>query len=326
MAYIMGVDGGGSKTYAVIIDEKGNRLGSGVSGCGNHQGPGIETALKHIRAAADTALQQAGITRRDIDFVQFGLAGADRPKDLSILQPALEKLAFPRWDLVCDTMEGLRAGSQDNVGVVLVCGSGTNSAGRNRAGQTVQTGGMGYLFGDRTGGNDLARETFGMAIRSWEHREQESLLTELVPRFFGHRGVQEMFDHFLDHDIDKIPGQLTIVLHEAADRGDELAIRILQKAGTELGIAANSVIKRLGGFEDETIPVVLIGSVVQEGRNPHLLQALKDTIASRHSSFDIIIPEIAPVYGAIMLAMDQLQLPVTEKIFQQFVMYGGYKQ
>jgi N-acetylglucosamine kinase-like BadF-type ATPase len=325
MTYIMGIDGGGSKTFAVVTDEHGKLLGRGVSGGGNHQGPGIDRALASIRAAADQALEQAGLRHGQIDFVEFGLAGADREKDFNILRPALATLPFKKWDLVCDTMEGLRAGSPDNIGVVLVCGSGTNAAGRNRKGQTVQTGGFGYLFGDRTGGEAISRETFSQAVRSWDLREIPSILTEKVPRFFGMQSMEQVYDHFLDNDIYRVPYDLTIVLHEAADEGDELAIRLLREAGTELGLAANSVIRKLGGFEGETVPIVLVGSVVQEGRNPHLLQALRDTVSKQTESFELVIPQIAPAYGAVMLAMDHLQVPVTQAMMDQFIEYGGYK-
>jgi N-acetylglucosamine kinase-like BadF-type ATPase len=325
MTYILGIDGGGSKTFAVLTDESGRLLGRGVSGGGNHQGPGVERALANIRASADLALEQAGLMHQDIDFVQFGLAGADRDKDFSILRPTLATLPFRQWDLVCDTMEGLRAGSPDNIGVVLVCGSGTNAAGRNREGMTVQTGGFGYLFGDRTGGEALSRETFSSAVRSWDLREIPSVLTDKVPKFLGLSSMEQVYDHFLDHDIDQVPYDLTIVLHEAADEGDELAIRLLRQAGRELGRAAGSVIRKLGGMQGETIPVVLVGSVVQEGRNPHLMNELEQTLSSITESFEIVIPRMSPVFGSVMLAMDHLQLPVTSTIMNQFIEYGGYK-
>lgn len=324
MRCVMGIDGGNSKTFAVITDERGRLLGRGLAGGGNHQTQGIRLALEHIRQSADMALKQAGLNYDDISFVQYGLAGADRQKDFDILRPGLASLPFRSWDVVCDTYEGLRAGSPDNVGVVLVCGSGTNAAGRNRQGHTVQTGGFGYLFGDRTGGGDLARETFSHAIRSWDLREKPSILTEKVAKYFGFADMEQVYNHFLDNDLCDVPLDLTILLHEAADEGDELAIALLRRSGNELGRAANSVIRRLGGFGGDAIPIVLVGSVLQEGRNPHLLGALRETVAEENDRFELVIPRMAPVYGAVLLAMDHLGLPVTDEIVKQFNEYGGY--
>ncbi|MBW7462144.1 ATPase, partial [Paenibacillus sepulcri] len=121
---------GNSKTFTVITDAEGRLIARGLAGCGNHQVPGIDTALANIIKSADMALEQAGLRYEDIAFVQYGLAGADRQKDFDILRPCLASLPFLKWDVVCDTYEGLRAGTKDNIGIVLVCGSGTNAAGR----------------------------------------------------------------------------------------------------------------------------------------------------------------------------------------------------
>jgi len=326
MRYVMGIDGGGTKTHTVIVDELGNQLGKGVSGCGNHQGPGVEKAMMHIRDSIDQALKEAGMQLQDIDYTMFGLAGADREYDFNILRPALAELQCRNWDVVCDTMEGLRIGSADNIGVVLVCGTGTNAAGRNAEGLTVQTGGFGYLYGDASGGSAMAAETFRAAVRSWEMREIPSILVTEVPKFLGYDSTEQMYNSLLDQEIYRVPNNdLVRVLHKAADMGDELAIRILRMNGTELGLAAGSVIRRLGGFEGRKVPIVLTGSVLQKGRNQHLLDALNETLANIHPNIEIVIPEAAPVYGSVQLAMDELGIPVTDEMVRGFISFGGYE-
>lgn len=324
MQTILGVDGGGSKTHAVVVDEQGHRLGSGVSGPGNHQGRGIDVAIHHIDEAAKMAVTTAGLSPEDISFTFYGLAGADREKDFRILRPALATLPYAKWDVVCDTMEGLRTGSRDNVGVVLVCGSGTNAMGRNPKGQMVQTGGFGYFFGDAAGGSWMAQETFRAAIRSWELREEPSTLTKLVPEFLGLKDMESVQSRWLDEDLLEVPAELTLVLHEAARQADPLAIRILKNTGRELGLAANSVVRRLGGFDNRPIPLVLVGSVFQKGRSEHLFTALSETIEANNTPFEIVIPEMAPVYGAVLLGMDHLGISVGGDVLHQFAAYGGY--
>lgn len=312
MTLILGVDGGGSKTRAVVTDNNGNILGEGRAGCGNHQTGGIDAALAEIRAACEQAVRAAGAEPDDIAAVCYGLAGADRDTDFAILRPALATLPYRNWDVVCDTITGLRTGSPDGVGVVLVCGSGTNAAGRNARGEMIQTGGFGYLYGDAAGGACMAVETFRAAVRSWELREMPSRLTRDVPAWFGFETMEQLVNDWLDRAVDRVSPDLTLVLHRAAEAGDELAIRLLADTGHELGLAAASVILRLGGpaaFGDRPISVVLTGSVLQKGRNPHLLAALKETLRSKTgASFDLVIPTIEPVFGAVLLAMDRLGL------------------
>lgn len=317
MRLVMGIDGGGSKTRAVVTNDRGEILGEGLAGCGNHQVNGIDAALAEIRAAVEQAVQAAGADADGIDAVCYGLAGADRDADFAILRPALASLPYRNWDVVCDTLSGLRTGSPDGTGVVLVCGTGTNAAGRNAAGETVQTGGFGYVFGDAAGGSHMALETFRAAVRSWEQREIPSRLVHDVPAWYGFESLEQLVGDWLDQGKSHVRPDLTLVLHRAADAGDELAVRLLRNTGRELGLAAASVIRRLGGYEafgGRPIPIVLTGSVLQKGRHPRLLQALEEAVREWAAvPFEMIIPELEPVFGAVMLAMDSAGIPVPEE-------------
>ncbi|MCJ8009919.1 N-acetylglucosamine kinase [Lederbergia wuyishanensis] len=328
MPIIMGVDGGGSKTFTVISDENGNLLGKGVSGGGggNYQTVGIDKAVENITASIEAALKSAGLDYKDIDFVQYGLAGADRPKDIAIIESGLKRIPFENWDLVCDTMEGLRIGSKNFTGVVLVCGTGTNAAGRNNEGKQVQIGGFGYFFGDYAGGAAMAQETFRAAVRSWEQREQHSVLTEKVSKYFGFNNMEEVFNHFLDNDMYHVPNDLALILHEAADEGDPLAISLMEKMGKELGLAASAVIKNLGDL-NQPIPIVLTGSIVQKGQNKYLLEALRKIVEAEHQKqIELVIPDMEPVYGSVLLGMDHLGINATDDIYEKFNSYGGYEE
>ncbi len=322
MRYLLGVDGGGSKTFAIITNEEGTICGTGLGGCGNHQLHGIDHAITQIKRAVQEALVNANLSREEITFAQFGLAGADRPYDYGILRPALARLGFAHWDVVCDTMEGLRTGSADHVGVVLVCGSGTNAMGRKADGTMVQIGGFGYLYGDRAGGQFLAQEAFHRAIRSYESREIPSLLPDLVAKRLGMGSIQEVIDSYLDREIYHVPLELSRVLFEGEQCGDQLATEILATMGKELGLAACAVIRRLGDLDHAAIPIVLTGSVLQKGRSEHLYQALTAQVQADYPQARFVIPDIEPVFGAIMLAMDQLQIPVTQTMLELFIESG----
>lgn len=311
MTYVLGVDGGGSKTLAVIADENGRVMGVGRAGGSNHQVAGVSAAVENIRQAMEQARTMAGIEWNQVQHTVYGLAGADRAKDIQLLGPALTQLPPASWQVYCDTMIGLRLGSPEMVGVVLICGSGTNAAGRNRRGETVQTGGMGYLFGDGAGGTELARSTFRAAIRSWEYREPPSILVDLVPQRLGFRNIQEVLDYYYDHDATTVPLELALVAHEAANRGDELASSLLRQTGRELGLAAHSVATRLGGLEP-SFPLVLIGGVLQNGRNPLILSSLAQVLTEQGWTFRMVIPDVPPVWGAVLMAMDHVGIRLTE--------------
>lgn len=305
MSYVVGVDGGGSQTTAVVADLDGRLVGKGHAGGSNHQGPGIEAALRQVQLAVDAALDAAQVSSSAVEFIQYGLAGADRPRDFTILRPALATLPFAAWDVVSDAWQGLRAGTDDYIGVSLVCGSGTNAIGRNANGMEVQVGGFGYAFGDAAGGRDLAVETFRAAVRAWQRREEETTLTERVCAHLGLPDMEAVYNKFLDEDL-SVPLSLALVVHQAADAGDAVSQRILGQMGFELGSAANAVLHHLDVKPQQSLPVVLVGSVLQKGKSPFLLEALEDTVKSRYPHVFLSQLDVPPVFGSVLLALDRI--------------------
>ncbi|MCY0880220.1 MAG: ATPase [Firmicutes bacterium] len=304
MDYVLGVDGGGSQTTAVVADSQGYPLGWGKAGGANHQGVGVTEAVGQIWAAAEEALNAARVSPRDVVSVHYGLAGADRPHDFALLRPALQSLPFARWDVTADAWIGLRAGTARYVGVSLVCGSGTNAVGRDPAGHEVQIGGFGYAFGDTAGGHHLAVETFRAAVRDYQRRGPHTLLTELVPKHLGLADMDAVYQTWLDTGR-PIPLSLVLVAHQAADLGDAVARGLLTAMGEELGIAANAVLAHLDAWEP--IEVVLVGSIAQKGRHPALLGACRRTIQERYPAAQVRALTEQPVYGAVLMALDAIQ-------------------
>jgi len=311
--YYLGVDGGGSKTLAVVTDGRGRILGQGLSGCGNHQVQ-VELARRSIADAAAAALEQAGLKRTEIRYAMFGLAGADREADFRILRPMIAGMEFPVHGIVCDTEIGLRAGTRQPDGVVVVCGSGTNCFGVNKMGQSLQCGGFGYTYGDFGGGNDLAVEVFRSVIRAWEGREQPTLLTEAVLQTLGYASVELLFHDCLDRGA-SVPGHLTKLLFQVADR-DEVARGILRKQGNELGMAASAVITKLGMRED-AFDLVLVGSVLTRSDHRLITPYIEEKVKPAAPACRLRRLEMEPAAGAILLAMERAGQTVGEPVYDR---------
>lgn len=296
--YYLGVDGGGSKTLCAICDERGQLIASALSGCGNHQmGKGL--ANKNIRAAVEEALSSAGLTREDIASAVFGLAGADRVMDFSVLRPMLKALNFRNWEVVCDTVVALRAGTRRQHGVVLICGTGTNCYGINADGDDYQCGGMGYEFGD-FGGSELAVEAFRSVIRAWDGRGEQTLLTDAILKALGYPTVDAMRDDFLDNGFD-IPIQLVPLLFETA-HSDTVARGILREQGKELGLAAAAVISRLN-MQQEPFDLVMAGSILSRGDSRFLLPYIREAVERVTAKCEFRVLATQPVAGALLMAM-----------------------
>ncbi|MBD2870930.1 N-acetylglucosamine kinase [Paenibacillus arenilitoris] len=312
MNYYLGIDGGGSKTLAVVCDGDGRVIGCGASGLGNHQ-IDAGAAEANIRTAALQAMATANVKHEDIAYAVFGLAGADREADFRILRPMIASMGFAGCDIVCDTVIGLRAGTKQPDGVVVICGSGTNSYGINRRGESVQCGGFGYAYGDFGGGGDLAVEVFRTVIRAWEGREQPTRLSESTLELLGYGSVEQMFHHYLDVG-GRPPLALAKLLFEAAEH-DEAARRILRRQGMELGLAASAVIRRLG-MENDAFDLVLIGSVLTRSDSRFVVPYIEEQARQAAPKCELKTLAMEPAAGAILLAMERTGRHVEESVYR----------
>src|SRR5215469_3278328 len=91
-SYTIGIDGGGSKTLAVVVDAQGNERGRGIAGSANYAAVGREQAVRQIRSAVGEAVQAANCSL-PLSAAWLGLAGIDRPGDNEILLPYFSSIA-----------------------------------------------------------------------------------------------------------------------------------------------------------------------------------------------------------------------------------------
>lgn len=308
----LGIDAGGTKTHALLVDEKGRVLGQGHGGNGNHQTAGEQAASSNIEQACRLALESAGVSKEMVDFAYFGLAGADREPDYAVLRPMIASLGYERHAISCDTIIAMRAGTHQSYGAVVISGTGFNAAARNRTGQELQYGGFGFLYGDGQGsGTDLAIHAFRSAVRSWDGRGDSTSLMKLVPEYMGYATVQEMYDDVLDHNK-RPPMALAKLVFQAAEEGDAVSIGILMEAGREHGNAVNALIKRLG-MENDSFDVVLGGSVLSRGSSPHMVDAISREVKAQAPHTRIVQLTVDPVIGAVLNAMDCAGISIADE-------------
>ncbi|HEY3316079.1 MAG TPA: BadF/BadG/BcrA/BcrD ATPase family protein, partial [Bacillota bacterium] len=193
MAFLLGVDGGATKTLAVVGDDEGGLMGRGQSGAGNYQLIGLDAAMKSVRVAVEAACAAAGWRLSDLAFAALGLAGADRPVDFEELERGSRGLfgAVP-FRVLNDTWVGLRGGTRSGWGAVSISGSGSNSAARSRDGRQAVLHAMGYETGNRGGAADIVRDAMHWAFKSLERCGPKTRLETEIPKQLGYKDLDEM--------------------------------------------------------------------------------------------------------------------------------------
>jgi N-acetylglucosamine kinase-like BadF-type ATPase len=263
---VLGVDGGGTRTYAILADETGRVLGSSVTGPSNWELVGIGGAGAALRVALVGALGVVGLETSAIEASVFGLAGVDWPSDVQRLAFAIDPLDVPGpREVVNDSFVALRAGASRPWGVVVIAGTGTVAAGRNPAGETYRTLGLGAVYGDVGSANDVSVEAVGAVAAAYTGRGPSTALSDLMCRHLGRASVAEVLEQVSRSEHggrieDEVEGFAPVVI-EAANDGDLVARGILERAGAALGGSAVLVVRRLGML-DLDVEIVLAGGLI----------------------------------------------------------------
>ena len=176
MSYILGIDGGGSKTVCILMNDTHQVLGRGQAGAANYQSIGIEAAFTSIQSAIYEAVKL--IKTIEINAICLGLAGVGRPEDIEVVTRIIEQLINVKtlpitWNLqpsnivICnDALIALVGGIGHPVGIVAAVGTGSIVFGRNHQGKTKRVGGWGYILGDEGSAYKIAVAGLQSALRS----------------------------------------------------------------------------------------------------------------------------------------------------------------
>ena len=306
MTVVLGVDGGGTSTHAMIADEKGALRGFGVSGPSNWEDIGFDGAVAAVVAAVREAVAMAGVMTAEVGTAVYGLAGIDFPSDEERMSGvhASADLQGP-FEILNDSFVALRAGTNHPWGVVVVAGTGSIVAGRNPAGESVRTLGLGPLFGDDGSATEVSQSAVTAVAAQLMGTGPRTVLTDKLVTASGTADPLALIEAL---SKGRIPDDgFTPQVVEAADGGDLVARRLLEGAGASLGARAGHVARRLA-MEDSEFELVLAGRLFRT-ESRVLRSALEATVKrSARFAFPVAL-EAPPVVGAVLLALERLGAP-----------------
>jgi N-acetylglucosamine kinase-like BadF-type ATPase len=317
---VLGIDGGASKTHAVLADVKGHVLGVGRAGCSNWEVVNLEGAQAAFEQAIREAVADAGIRQEDIAASGYGLAGLDWPSDEERLEPVIAALGVSGpYEMVNDAFLPLRAGTSNGVGLAAIAGSGATVVGRNRAGQTARSFGAGYPFTDWGGAWDIAREAVHAVAGAYKGLGPETALAGRMLAATGCADVAELMEKLMRWQVE-IGGEFAPQVFQAAHEGDAVARSIVRRAGETIGANAIAVARRLGML-NAPFDLVTAGGVFSS-RSDLLCDSLLDTVRAQAPQVHLVHWQAPPVVGALLLALDLLnlsRLPETGALASQVV-------
>jgi N-acetylglucosamine kinase-like BadF-type ATPase len=258
---VVGVDGGGTKTEAVIMDAHQRVIGEGLAGPSNPLRVGIAGAVTAVREAIDSACAMAKLRRSDLVAAQIGLAGARRRELRERMRETLTPLGIGDVEVVTDADIALYGATDGAPGLVVIAGTGSICCGINARRKRSCAGGWGPVAGDEGGGAWLARRALRAIAYAFDGRGPKTLLTELAVAYFHVTSADDLTTAIYAPTItnERLAGFGRDVV-DAAKRRDQVASQIVADGGTELGRAAVAVIRQLQ-MERERFQVAYVGGV-----------------------------------------------------------------
>ncbi len=256
--YTIGIDGGGSKTRAVVVDAQGKECGRGLAGSANYNTAGLERAVEHIRGAVEEAVTMAGCSL-PLKAAWLGLAGIDRPADRDVLLPNLRFVA--ESIRLTNDAELVLSALEERAGVALIAGTGSIALGQDGYGRVERIGGWGHILGDEGSGYDIGRRALQAAVRAADGRGSETRLLELVLHHWELTSADEIIGKVYSNSNNAAIAEISSLTLRAAREGDRTAHKIVRKAARELAHAVVTVSNRLG-LQEKELSLALSGGLL----------------------------------------------------------------
>lgn len=261
--FVIGVDGGGSKTLAVILNEEGKLLASSRSGSSNLHLAGKEGTRQALLAAMQAAADAARVDLSGAAAVTWALAGAGREREARQLRALRDKL-FPGipGGVVTDAEAALVGGVGARYGLVAIAGTGMIVYGVNDQGISARAGGWGHLL-DEGSGYAIAHQALRAVAQAADGID---LATRLTPRLLEQVQLKAPADlipwlYAPERTVAEIAALAPIVLEEA-ESGDLIATDVIVRAADALAAGVAAVTRRLGFSYETVFPLVLTGGLL----------------------------------------------------------------
>lgn len=306
---IVGIDGGGTNTRAVAVDQAACLVGAARAGGGNFQALGLEG----LEELLNRLWPRLGV-QLPFEALCLGLAGAGRPAE----QEAIAHLAMARgWPrqvrVVSDAQAALVGAHGGQAGLVVISGTGSMVLGRNTQGAQARAGGWGPLLEDEGSGYYLGMEGVPAALRARDGWGPATVLDQRLRQVLGLEDWDQIVRRVYSGELrrDEVAA-LGLEVMTAAQEGDECALAIAVAAGEVLGRQVGAVARKLG--MGAGVEVAGVGGVFAARQLlwPAMLRgAAEDGCQLRWRE-----PLLPPVLGAVLIAWEAAGLELDGEVVQ----------
>jgi len=305
--YIIGVDGGGTDTIAVLADLDGKILKRAKTGSSNLRNVGFQAAVSNILEAILGTVSR--IKEKRVVSILIGLPAVEEEfkvekekiKKEILKNSRITKILKGKIEIVSDQITAFRSGTDKQDGIVLIAGTGSVAHGWKR-GKEAKASGWGWLA-DEGSGFWIGKKGYQAIFKDLDGRGPKTKITKLIFQDWKLKNKETLMKKVYSKDWVRDISAISKIVEKAARQGDKVALEILKDAGRELVQSSISVIKKLN-FQNQKFPMVFVGSVF---KSKIILNILKTEVSKVAPKTQFIHPKQEPVLGAVKIAIEQIK-------------------
>lgn len=305
MNYIIGIDGGGTKTALKLADTDGNLILTNEGGPCNINSMGKEYVQKMLKDLMEDTLEKAKITKNQIKVLCIGTAGVDRPEDKKIMEDIIRSTGFEGKSVITNDAEtALFGGVGGDEGVIVISGTGSICFGRNSSGESKRAGGWGHIIGDEGSGYYIGISAINHIARAYDGIEEKTIMSDLILEHLKLENATGLINYVYRSGAGKSEiASLAKFVDEAYKQGDNAAEEILLKAAFELFMCAKAVIDYLK-IDKKEATLAVNGSVIV--KNECVSSEFKRLMKKNYPLVNVTEMKNDAAWGAVLMGMKNL--------------------
>ena len=306
MQYIIGMDGGGTKTHCLITNLDGKILYECTGGASNFLVIGTEKVSETIFNLIQSCKQQVGISFSDISSIVLGTTGAGRRNDAEKLENAFKEYSHNHgadldfFHVESDARIALEGAFSGNPGSILIAGTGSIIFGKDSEGNIHRVGGFGRFLGDEGSGFVIGKKGLAAVSKEFDGRSIPTNISKLVEEKFGINSSEKLINEIYRNNFD-IASAAPLVI-QAAEQGDAIALKIIDEETDELLFHLSAMAKKLNQQE---MNVSFIGGIITHDNI--YSKTLRKKIALKLPNVKVKESENSPTFGAVLMAKEILK-------------------
>lgn len=304
MNYTLGIEGGGTKTTAIVYDAAGVEIARALGSAANaslHSSAQIAEVFKALWRQIKSSMRGG-----HLEITGLCLAGVIDQRTAKKVQKAAQ-IAFPagtRLVVASDLVSALYGAFGQGEGIIVIAGTGSCVFGMSK-GRQSKSGGWGHILGDAGSAYWIGHHGLRKAFALYDQKDRFDSLGSRILRHLSLNTPGELVAWVKDADKSQI-AQIAPEILSAAQEGHSSAVQIISEACAHIADHLRVVQTKL---KSRALPVALLGGLFEN--RPYMSAQFARELKCRKIKADIIPAFFDGATGAALYAMSQRKSPMS---------------